>query len=62
MPIFNKVKDKRLDLRGYVLSDGVCKAFSEAVKLVPELLDTIILEDNQFIDSRLGVFFEGISH
>ena len=46
LPIFNKIKDKRLDLRGYVINDGVCKAFGEAVKLCPELLESLILEDN----------------
>ena len=56
LPIFFRVKDKWLDLRGYVLNDGVCKAFSEAVQLYPEVLDSVILEDNQLSDERFGIF------
>ena len=52
--------DKRLDLRGYVLNDHHCRAFSEAVKLHPDLLDSVILEENQFTDIRLGLFMIGI--
>ena len=62
LPIFNKVKDRRLDLKGYVLNDGVCIAFSEAAKVAPELLTSIILQDNQFNDLRTSYFMQGMCH
>ena len=60
LPLFFKVKNKRLELRGYVLNDGVCKAFSEAVKLNPEVINSVILEDNQLSDARLSSFMQGL--
>ena len=38
LPIFSKVKDGVLDLRNYVVSEGVCRAFSEAIALYPEMI------------------------
>ena len=45
-----------------MLSDGVCKAFAEAVKLAPELLTSLVLEENQFTDNQLGIFMGGVCH
>ena len=60
LPIFGKVKDQRLDLRGKFMNDGVCTAFTEAVKLHPDILTSILLEDNQFTDARLSTVMEGV--
>ena len=60
LPIFFKINYQRLDLRGYVLNDGVCKAFAEAIKLNPIVLNEVVLEDNQFSDDRLGIFMRGL--
>ena len=49
-----------MDLRSYVLNDGICKAFTEAVKLNPEVMNSVILEDNQLSDERLGILMDGL--
>ena len=36
LPILFKVKNRRLDLKGYGLNDGNCKSFAEALKLWEE--------------------------
>ena len=45
-------ENKRLDLRGYNgLNDGVCKSFAEAVQVMPELLNSVILSSNGLKDN-----------
>ena len=46
LPLFEKIKDNRLDLTGKFVNEAVCKAFAEAVKLHPSVLSEIVLEDN----------------
>ena len=65
LPILFKVKNRRLDLKGYVLNDGICKSFAEAISLwdqckhemednsefvVETVLNSIILENNGLKD------------
>ena len=46
IPIFSKVTDGVLDMRNYVVSEGVCRAFAEAIKLYPEIINQALLCDN----------------
>ena len=43
-----------------MVSEGVCRAFAEAIKLYPEIINQALLCDNQFIDSKLGYLLEGL--
>ena len=62
LPIFSKINDKSLNLRGYVLNEGLCKAFLKAVKMCPDLLENVYFEDNLLTDKTLGMLMEGVTH
>ena len=61
LPIFSKINDKNLNLRGYVLSEGICEAFSKAAQMCPDLLQTVHFGDNQLTDKKLGLLMEGVN-
>ena len=62
LPIFSKIDGKSLSLRGYVLNEGVCKAFLKAAQMSQDLLETVHFEENQLIDKNLGLLMEGVNH
>jgi len=48
--ILQKISEKSLNLKGYKLNIDICKAIREAMRLFPELVDSITLENNGIKD------------
>ena len=39
-------QNKRLDLRGYGLNEGVCRSLSKALELNHDMLESVVLASN----------------
>ena len=50
MNLLLKINAKSLNLKGYKLNMDMCKALRGAMRLFPELIDSMILENNGLKD------------
>ena len=61
-PLLNRVVQSTLILKNTVLSEGVCMAIKAVLKLVPNLVEAVVLDCNALNGNSLQLLIEGLQH
>jgi len=71
MSFLQKIQNKSLNLKGYRLTQELCKALRDATEMFPNLIDSVVLENNGikddisstgFIDNSLSIILQALNN
>ena len=62
LPILQKIFEKKLILKDYLIGEGVCKAIRDALEQDPDIMQDCVIENCGIQDHAMGILLEGMNN